>query len=72
MKRVILVLIFLSGFLYSGTLQSNDCNDCKKLKDELRKAEDFNLKVIRELRATVKELTQASANIRKLQCQSSF
>lgn len=66
MKRAILLLIFLTGFLYSGKLKS-ECANCRKLNDELRKSEDFSMKIMRELRATIKELNTASAQIRKFQ-----
>ena len=66
MKRSIITLIIMCSFFYSGRLNS-ECVHCKRYRDELRKADEFSMKVIRELRATIKELSNASSMIRKLQ-----
>lgn len=55
-----IILIFITASLQA------DCEDCKKIRDEIAKAWKMNLELTKEVRALTQDLLKHSDTIRRL------
>jgi uncharacterized coiled-coil DUF342 family protein len=65
MKRLLLLITPIILGTFTATLKS-ECEDCKKMRDELHKSWQATLSFSKEIRELTKETCRQAESIRKL------
>ena len=69
MKTKFVVLLLISFSCLTPAMTKGECEDCKKLKDELTKSWQSSLNLSKEIRALTKDIVDYSERIRKFSAE---